>query len=222
MLRNKCVKLVRRDRMQTAMKKLTEASNRQAAAWRFADSMLKRGNTERLPLLRGSKSDAECASACNEFFLQKVDNLVKSVQTSPETGVTMGKARDFIKNIANQTHSFELNCVGISATKKAIPSMGSTKAIGVDGLPCAFWKKYCDDLAPFVNLLINTSIKTGTYPISGPRAPKEGRPGRSQCYGLLKLGNAGVESKQARKPPPRSVPEHDPERKHKKQSSWED
>ena len=150
--------------MQTAMKKLTEASNRQAAAWRFADSMLKRGNTERLPLLRGSKSDAECASACNEFFLQKVDNLVKSVQTSPETGVTMGKARDFIKNIANQTHPFELNCVGISATKKAIRSMGSTKAIGVDGLPCAFWKKYCDDLAPFVNLLINTSIKTGTYP----------------------------------------------------------
>ena len=42
--------------------------------------------------------------------------------------------------------------------------MGSTKAIGVDGLPCSFWKQYCDDLAPFVNLLINTSIKTGTYP----------------------------------------------------------
>ena len=42
--------------------------------------------------------------------------------------------------------------------------MGSTKAIGVDGLPCSFWKQYCNELAPFVNLVINTSIRTGTYP----------------------------------------------------------
>ena len=42
--------------------------------------------------------------------------------------------------------------------------MGSTKAIGADGLPCSFWKEYCEDLAPFVNVMINTSIKTGTYP----------------------------------------------------------
>ena len=76
----------------------------------------------------------------------------------------MAKARDFIKNIANNTPSFELNCVGIATTKKAIRSMGLTKAIGVDGLPCSFWKEYCDELAPFVNLLINTSIRTGTYP----------------------------------------------------------
>ena len=57
------------------------------------------------------------------------------------------------------TPAFELNSVGIATTKK-----GSTKAIGVDGIPCSFWKDFCDDLAPFVNLLINTSIKTGTYP----------------------------------------------------------
>ena len=42
--------------------------------------------------------------------------------------------------------------------------LGSTKAIGVDGLPCSFWKQFCDDLAPFVNVMVNTSVKTGTYP----------------------------------------------------------
>ena len=144
MLRNKCVKLVRRDRMQTAMKKISEASNRQAAAWRLADSVLKRGNTERLPLLKGCKSDADCATECNKFFMQKVEKLVNNVQTSSATGETMASARDFIKNIAKDTPSFELNCVGIATTKKAIRSMGSTKAIGVDGLPCSFWKAYCD------------------------------------------------------------------------------
>ena len=160
----KCVKLVRRDRMQTAVKKMSAASNRQAAAWRLADSMLKRGNTEKLPLLKGCSSDSQCAAKCNSFFLQKVEKLVNGVQTSSSTGETMGSARDFIKEIAKDTPSFELNCVGIATTKKAIRSMGSTKAIGVDGLPCSFWKQYCNELAPFVNLVINTSIRTGTYP----------------------------------------------------------
>ena len=164
MLRNKCVKLVRRDRMQTAVKKMSEASNKQAAAWKLADSMLKRGNTEKLPLLQGCKSDAQCASECNSFFMQKVEKLVNGVQTSSATGETMANAREFIKDISKDTPSFELNCVGIATTKKAIRSMGSTKAVGVDGLPCSFWKEYCEDLAPFVTLLINTSITTGTYP----------------------------------------------------------
>ena len=164
MLRNKCVKLVRRDRMQTAMKKMSEASNKQAAAWRLAVSTLKRGTTERLPLLKNCKSDAESATECNKFFMQKVEKLVNGVQTSRETGETMTRAREFIKSIAKETPPFELNCVGISDTKKAIRAMGTTKAVGVDGLPCSFWKEYCEDLAPFVNVMINQSIETGTYP----------------------------------------------------------
>ena len=164
MLRNKCVKLVRRDRMQTAMKRLSEASNQQAAAWRLADSTLKRDNSERLPLLKNCKSDVECATRCNDFFVEKVGKLVNGVKTSSETGETMTEAREFIKNLANGTPSFELNSVGMATTKKAIRSMGTTKAIGVDGLPCSFWKEYCEDLAPFVTTMINMSIRTGTYP----------------------------------------------------------
>ena len=68
MLRNKCVKLVRRDRMQTAVKKISEASNKQAAAWRLADSTLKRGNTERLPLLKCCKSDSEMMMMYQVYF----------------------------------------------------------------------------------------------------------------------------------------------------------
>ena len=53
----------------------------------------------------------------------------------------MTRARGFIKGIAKETPAFEVKCVGIAATtKKAIQfiyrSMGSTKAISVDGLPC--------------------------------------------------------------------------------------
>ena len=147
MLRNRCVKLVRRDRMQTALKKMSEASNRQAAAWRLADSMLKRGNTERLPVLKGCRTDTDCAAECNKFFLQKVDKLVNGVETSSESRETMAKAREFIKTIAKDTPSFELNSVSIAATKKAIRSMGSTKATGQQALcllervlrgPCTF------------------------------------------------------------------------------------
>ena len=59
-------------------------------------------------------------------------SLVNGVQTTSATGETMASARDFIKNLAKGTPSFELNCVGVATTKKAIRSMGSTKAIGVD------------------------------------------------------------------------------------------
>ena len=51
----------------------------------------------------------------------------------------MSRAREFIKGIAKETPAFEVNCVGIATTKKAIQFIvpwGSTKAIGVDGLPC--------------------------------------------------------------------------------------
>ena len=119
--------------MQTAMKKLTEASNRQAAAWRLADSVLKRGNTEALPQLKGCTSDTESATECNKFFMQKVEKLVNNVHTSSATGETMASAREFIKKIAKETPSFELYCVGIATTKKAIRSMGSMKAIAHPG-----------------------------------------------------------------------------------------
>ena len=76
----------------------------------------------------------------------------------------MTEAREFIKSLAKGTFCFELTSVGIATTKRAIRSMGTTKAIGVDGLPCSFWKEYCEDLAPFVTTMINMSIKTGTYP----------------------------------------------------------
>ena len=81
--------------------------------------MLKRGNTEKLPLLKGCNSDSQCAAQCNEFFLQKVEKLVNGVKTSSTTGETMGSPRDFIKNIAKDTPSFGLNCVGIATTKRA-------------------------------------------------------------------------------------------------------
>ena len=67
--------------------------------------MLKRGNTEKLPLLRGCRSDDECATQCNEFFLQKVEKLVNGVQTSSETKETMTSAREFIKNMSSPPSS---------------------------------------------------------------------------------------------------------------------
>ena len=54
--------------MQTAVKKISEASNKQAAAWRLADSTLKRGNTERLPLLKCCKSDSEMMMMYQVYF----------------------------------------------------------------------------------------------------------------------------------------------------------
>ena len=76
----------------------------------------------------------------------------------------MAKARKFVKELAKDKPPFQLHCVGKEATKEAIRSMGTTKAVGIDGLPCSFWKNYCEELWPFVKIMVNTSILTETYP----------------------------------------------------------
>ena len=164
MLRNKCVKLVRRDRMQTALQTLTDAPNKQAAAWRLAGSVLSRGQTGDLPQLKGCRTDQESATMCNSFFIEKVDRLVDGVQKSSKSADIMASARQRLRSILGEQPVFGLHNVGIETTKKAIRSMGTTKALGVDELPCSFWKQYCDVLAPFVCSMANASINSGTYP----------------------------------------------------------
>ena len=160
MLRNKCVKLVRRDRMQTALQTLSGAPDRQAAAWRLAASVLNRGQTGKLPQLKDCSNDEECATKCNSFFIDKVDKLADGVKKSPKSADTMTSARQQLRSILRDRPPFELHNVGMEITKKAIRRMGTTKALGVDELPCSFWKCYCDELAPFVCSMVNASINT--------------------------------------------------------------
>ena len=164
MLRNKCVKLVRRDRMSTAVQALSGAPDKQAAAWRLAASVLSRGQTGKLPLLKDCTSDEECANQCNSFFIEKVEKLVDGVKKSPTSADTVASARQRLRSILGERPVFELHNVGIETTKTAIRSMGTTKALGVDGLPCSFWKRFCNELAPFVCSMVNASINTGVYP----------------------------------------------------------
>ena len=73
---------------------------------------------------------------------------MQGVKTSSESREAMTKARDIVKGLAKDKPTFKLHCVGKEATKEAIRAMGITKAVGVDGLPCSFWKEYCEELYP--------------------------------------------------------------------------
>ena len=70
----------------------------------------------------------------------------------------MKKARDFVKGLAKDKPPFQLHCVGEEATKEAIRTMGTAKAVGVDGLPCP------RTVSLRQKIMINSSILTGTYP----------------------------------------------------------
>ena len=94
----------------------------------------------------------------------KVDKLVQGVKTNAETRRPWIKPEIFVKRRPRTNPPSSFHCVGKEATKEAIRSIGDHKAVGVDGLPCSFWKSYCEELWPFVKNVINTSILTGTYP----------------------------------------------------------
>lgn len=157
-LRNKACRLVKKDRIRTACKRLQKAGNPQAAAWKLARAVLK--PPERRPLLADTKSEEESAEKCNNFYINKVEHLCHSFSRDSVTragvlGSVDGK---------NSTPTFDLHCIGLSTLKKAVRGLRSTDALGVDGLPTIFWKQCLPSLALPLLRLINLSIKEKTFP----------------------------------------------------------
>ena len=153
-LRNKAVRLVRRDRVQTIEKKLKLARNPEAESWRLAKSLVTTSSTT-LPLLHGSRTNSESAKLVNQFYIDKIKDIQK---TFPDTS-----SRFAILESPTELQ-FSLHPVNVSTVKKAIRTMNNTHAIGVDRIPVAFWKGCERSLALPITHLVNLSIQTGIVP----------------------------------------------------------
>ena len=151
-LRNKAVGLIRRDRLTTANEKIKMSKNPSAEAWKLAGAIIRPSSTS-LPLLIGTKCDEECANKVNQFYITKVQEIVKKFPPRAKTST-----------IPRPGLMFSLHCVGVNAVKKAIRSMNNTRALGVDGIPVDFWKSCMRSLALPITYLVNASIQSGVVP----------------------------------------------------------
>ena len=159
MLRNRVVKLVRRDRLRTIRNKIKASQDPSAEAWRIAKSIVSKTSSE-LPVLGGLCGDEESAEHINQYYIDKV---LKLRNAFPESLSSTAKSRP-------SKLGFHLHCVGTAAIKKAIRSMNNTRALGVDGIPVSFWKGCEKSLALPITYLVNLSIETGIVPMVFKRA----------------------------------------------------
>ena len=157
-LRNKANKLMKRDKIRTAMKDISQAKCSSSMAWDITKRYLH--SRPSLPLLRDCNTNLESADFCNRYFIDKVDRLRKSIAP---TGVSPTSNSTF----SPDGHlSFSLHEVGYATIRRAIKAMGSTKAVGTDQLPVAFWKGTSKALLRPLTFLVNSSIRHGIVPKS--------------------------------------------------------
>ena len=158
-LRNKCVRLTKRDRIVTARHKLLSSNATAGAAWSLARSHLSQ-NQETLPLLTGCTSNEDSATLANNYFAEKVVKLRSNI-----TPPNHSKQKYSLHNLPfHGKNSFSLHCVGVSTVKKVIRNLKMTKSIGVDGIPMTFWKQFSNELAVPITHLVNLSIINKSYP----------------------------------------------------------
>ena len=154
-LRNRVVRLVKRDRAQTTHKRLLRASNPGPEAWKLATSLTRPRRP--LPLLAGQQNNQSSANALNHFYIEKVEKLRERMPPPVQRSATNPLPT------LEGSECLSLHCIGIKTVKKCIRSLSSTNAIGDDGIPVAFWKAAVPLAVPLMHLC-NASIKHGKVP----------------------------------------------------------
>ena len=149
-LRNRAVSMVKKDRMLTAATTLQNAKNKQAAAWKLANNMLKPKSD--LPLLQDTVNNYQSAAKLNTFYIDKVLKLRQSLPPPRKVCVP-----DLGKPV------FSLHSVGTKQVKTAISQLSSSSARGVDEIPTAVWKN-CPALVLPLTRIINASITEALVP----------------------------------------------------------
>ena len=149
-LRNRAVSMVKKDRMLTAATTLQNAKNKQTAAWKLANNILKPKSD--LPLLADTKSNEQSAAKLNNFYIDKVLKLRQSLPPPRKVSTS-----DLGKPI------FSLHCVGMKQTRTAMKQLSSSRARGVDDIPASVWKN-CPALVLPITRIINASISEAVVP----------------------------------------------------------
>ena len=100
------------------------------------------------------------AQKFNDFFVDKVDGIVK--QCPPDPPKVIEYMVDFLKD--KDIGRFDFYTVGDGEVRKAIMKLNSSKATGLDGVKVGWLKRFCHTVTPFLRHVVNRIIVTGKYP----------------------------------------------------------
>ena len=101
----------------------------------------------------------EVAACQNEFFINKVENLVKNLPPP-----IFDPIPNVERLLQGRTGALEFSCVHPDEVLKIIGSLSNSAAFGLDEIDTTTLKMVKDEITPAVTHIINLSIKTKVFP----------------------------------------------------------
>lgn len=159
-LRNRVSVLVERDKQASNERKLAKSKNDPRILWELANAALGKARPS-LPNglnVDGTMTDGKraAAEAMNRYYEQKVVILRKGI--APAGGSTSAAAWP------PRSKPFSFSFTNAGKISKIIKGLGSTTAVGVDGIPVGVLKLGVEVLAGPISHVINRSLATGCVP----------------------------------------------------------
>jgi exonuclease III len=160
-LRNRCVQAVRRDAKQNVLHRFNGAKTSKDV-WKATKSTLNPPKKEETELCVSGKTIDEptkVAEAFNDFFLEKVDLLVKGIDQQnvkdPLTGMEV---------LQGQKDKFQLRTVSEQTVRKILLKMKAKASAGPDDISSTVIKAAYEVLVVPLTHIINASIVSGKFP----------------------------------------------------------
>jgi hypothetical protein len=162
-LRNRVVKLVKRDRIQSTLKSLRDRPSDHRLLWQLENRGLGKAPAA-LPssLVTASgtltSTEAESATVLNTFYIEKVRKLCEKLQVHCHPQIVSSYPRS-VPNSNNKFFAFGF--ANETRITKTIHRLKPTKARGVDDIPASILKLGVSVLAAPIARLVNISLASG-------------------------------------------------------------
>ncbi len=164
-LRNKVCRLLRRDRLRSSLRGITQSRNNPRKLWSLARSFMGANTHADLPsslvLDDGSRctDGKDLSEALNSFFVSKIAKIRHSIKSpQSETGTNL--------KIVTRAENFNFKYPSAGKVEAIISSLKNTGAVGVDGIPVAVLKLGAPILAGPIAYLIRLSFTSAKVPIA--------------------------------------------------------
>ena len=158
-LRNKVSSMVRRDKLRHNWNTLKCSGNDPKVLWGLANAAVGK-NRPTLPAsleVNGVSTvgNLEAADAMNAYYIKKIDDLRDELTDCPPppTSSWPEQSRDFSWKFPNA-----------GRISRIVGDLGSTEALGIDGIPVSVLKKGVSVLASPIAFLVQRSLASGIVP----------------------------------------------------------
>lgn len=166
LFRNKVTSMKRKKREIHFGHKLERCNGDMKKTWNFMKDAMNNGQhskneTNLFSNLQDKTAKQEKLDEYNDFYSRIGDSFV-STQSNFSNEIPLKFARE--------GSSFEFKRLSMKETRQIIMNLKNKNSTGFDDISPKFVKQFCDELNPFVNILINKSLESGIFPYNAKLA----------------------------------------------------